>query len=305
MTQWIIRRLGYSLTTLLAISIVVFLLVRLTGDPVVLFLPQDASAEEVARVRRLLGFEDPLTKQYARFLTSAVRGDLGLSIRHQEPALQVVLKRFPATLELATAAMLLTLAVSLPAGIGAALMRNSWFDRLVMSVIVLGQSLPSYWFGIMLILVVSVQWSLLPPLGRGTLAHLVMPSVTLALFFIARIARLTRSGMLNVLRNDYVRTARAKGLSSTMVVLKHALRNASLPIVTIVAIEFGTLLGGTVITETVFAWPGLGRLAVDAIFSRDYPVVQTVVLLISVIFVSLNFLVDLFYRVIDPRIELV
>ena len=171
MTQWIIRRLGYSLTTLLAISIVVFLLVRLTGDPVVLFLPQDASAEEVARVRRLLGFEDPLTKQYARFLTSAVRGDLGLSIRHQEPALQVVLNRFPATLELATAAMLLTLAVALPSGIAAALMRNSWFDRLLMSVVVLGQSLPSYWFGIMLILVVSVQWSLLPPLGRGTLAH--------------------------------------------------------------------------------------------------------------------------------------
>jgi ABC-type dipeptide/oligopeptide/nickel transport system permease component len=305
MTSWVVRRLSYSLTTVLAISIVVFLLVRLTGDPVVLFLPQDASADEVARVRRLLGFEDTLLTQYARFLGSAVRGDLGFSIRHQEPALEVVLKRFPATLQLAVAAMLLTLAVAVPSGILAALARNSWFDRVLMAGVVLGQSLPSYWFGIMLILFVSVHWNLLPPFGRGTFAHLVMPSVTLALFFVARIARLTRSGMLNVLRQEYVRTARAKGLSATVVVLKHAFRNASLAIVTIVAIEFGTLLGGTVITETVFAWPGLGRLVVDAIFSRDYPVVQTVVLLISVIFVSLNFVVDLLYRWIDPRVEFV
>jgi peptide/nickel transport system permease protein len=304
MTWWLVRRLGYSLMTVLAISVVAFLLVRLTGDPVVLFLPQDASAEVVARVRHLLGFNDPLPTQYARFLSSALRGDLGFSIRHQEPALQVVLKRFPATLELATAAMLITLAVALPSGIVAALTRNSWFDRLLMSFVTLGQSLPSYWFGIMLILFVSVRWNLLPPLGRGGVSHLIMPSVTLALFFIARIARLTRSGMLNVLGKDYIRTARAKGLTSTAVVLKHALRNASLAIVTIVTIEFGTLLGGTVITETVFAWPGLGRLAVDAIFSRDYPIVQSVVLLISVIFVSLNFLVDLLYSWIDPRIEL-
>jgi len=304
MTWWFVRRLGYSLTTVLAVSVVVFLLVRLTGDPVVLFLPQDASAEEVARVRHLLGFDDPLPKQYARFLSSALRGDLGFSIRQQEPALQVVLKRFPATLELATAAMLITLAVALPAGIVAALTRNSWFDRLLMSFVTLGQSLPSYWFGIMLILFVSVRWNLLPPLGRGGVSHLIMPSTTLALFFIARIARLTRSGMLNVLGKDYIRTARAKGLTSTAVVLKHALRNASLAIVTIVTVEFGTLLGGTVITETVFAWPGLGRLVVDAIFSRDYPIVQTVVLLISVVFVSLNFLVDLLYSWLDPRIEL-
>ena len=167
-----------------------------------------------------------------------------------------------------------------------------------------GQSMPTYWIGIMLILLLSVWARLLPPFGRGTLAHLVMPSVTLALFFTARIARLTRSGMLNVLRTDYVRTAQAKGLATPVVVLKHALRNAALPIVTIVGIEFGTLLGGTVITETVFAWPGLGRLAVDAIFARDYPVVQTIVLLVSTLFVSINLVVDLLYRVIDPRVEL-
>lgn len=304
MHVWFFRRTGYSLLTLLAIATIVFLLVRLTGDPVLLFLPPDTPHSEVERLREQLGFKDPLAVQYARFLQSAARGDLGFSLKHQEAAVDVVLRRLPATLELAAAAMLLTLAMALPAGIVSALRRNSWLDRLVMACVVFGQSMPSYWIGIMLILLVSVHWQLLPPFGRGTLAHLVMPSITLALFFTARIARLTRSGMLNVLRTDYVRTARAKGLAGSVIVLKHALRNAALPIVTIIGIEFGTLLGGTVITETVFAWPGLGRLAVDAIFARDYPVVQSVVLLVSAIFVSINFLVDALYRWIDPRVEL-
>lgn len=304
MHVWLLKRLGYSLVTLLAISLIVFSLVRLTGDPVLLFLPPDAPTEEVERLRQQLGFNDPLAVQYGRFLRSAMVGDVGFSLKHQEPALRVVIERLPATLELATASMLLTLAIALPAGIVSAVRRNSWFDRAVMAAVVFGQSMPTYWIGIMLILLVSVWAQLLPPFGRGTLAHLVMPSVTLALFFTARIARLTRSGMLNVLRTDYVRTARAKGLGTPMVVLKHALRNAALPIVTIIGIEFGTLLGGTVITETVFAWPGLGRLAVDAIFARDYPVVQTIVLLVSAIFVSINCIVDLLYHWIDPRVEL-
>lgn len=304
MHVWLLKRIAYSLLTLLAISLIVFSLVRLTGDPVLLFLPPDAPTEEVERVRQQLGFNDPLPVQYARFLRSALGGDLGFSLKHQEPALRVVIHRLPATLELATASMLLTLAIALPAGIVSAVRRNSWFDRLVMGGVVVGQSMPTYWIGIMLILVVSVRAQLLPPFGRGSVAHLVMPSVTLALFFTARIARLTRSGMLNVLGTDYVRTARAKGLATRVVVLKHALRNAALPIVTIIGIEFGTLLGGTVITETVFAWPGLGRLAVDAISARDYPVVQTVVLLVSAIFVSINLVVDVLYHWIDPRIEL-
>lgn len=304
MRTWLIRRMAGSLLTLLAISVVVFSLVRLTGDPVLLFLPQDATAEEVERLRAQLGFNDPLPVQYGRFLGAALAGDFGFSLKHQEPALRVVLARLPATLELATASMLLTLALALPAGILSALRRGSWFDRAVMAGVVFGQSMPSYWIGIMLILLVSVQWQLLPPFGRGSPAHLVLPSVTLALFFTARIARLTRSGMIGVLRTDYVRTARAKGLSAPAVVLKHALRNAGLPIVTIIGIEFGTLLGGTVITETVFAWPGLGRLAVEAISARDYPVVQGVVLLVSAMFVSINFAVDVLYRWIDPRVEL-
>ena len=289
---WLLKRVGYSLLTLLAVSVIVFSLIRLTGDPVLLFLPPDSPADEIARVRRQLGFDEPVPVQYGRFLRSALKGDLGFSLRHQEAALHVVLQRLPATVELATASMLLTVCIALPAGIISALTRNSWLDRVITTGIVFGQSMPTYWVGIMLILLVSVHFRLLPPFGRGSLAHLVMPSVTLALFFTARIARLTRSGMLNVLRTDYVRTARAKGLSAPVVTLKHALRNAALPIVTIIGIEFGTLLGGTVITETVFAWPGLGRLAIDAINTRDYPVVQTIVLLVSAMFVSINFAVD-------------
>jgi len=303
-TSWLVRRLIYAAITLVVISMVVFSLVRMTGDPVLLFLPQDATQEDIDRVRRQFGFEDPLIQQYRRFLVSALRGDFGVSIKFQEPVLDVVTRRLPATVQLASAAMLLTLAVALPAGIVSALRRNSLIDRLTMTAVVLGQSMPSYWLGVMLILLVSVQWRLLPAFGYGTLAHLVLPAVTLSAFFIARIARLTRSGMLEVLKSDYIRTAEAKGLPVTTVVLKHALKNAGLPIITIVGIEFGTLLGGTVITETIFAWPGLGRLAVDAIYGRDYPVVQTIVLLVSAIFVSLNLIVDVLYRWIDPRIEL-
>ena len=303
-TSWLVRRLIYAAITLVVISMVVFSLVRMTGDPVLLFLPQDATQADIDRVRRQFGFEDPLIQQYRRFLVSALRGDFGVSIKFQEPVLDVVTRRLPATVQLASAAMLLTLAVALPAGIVSALRRNSLIDRLTMTAVVLGQSMPSYWLGVMLILVVSVQWRLLPAFGYGTLAHLVLPAVTLSAFFIARIARLTRSGMLEVLKSDYIRTAEAKGLPVTSVVLKHALKNAGLPIITIIGIEFGTLLGGTVITETIFAWPGLGRLAVDAIYGRDYPVVQTIVLLVSAIFVSLNLIVDVLYRWIDPRIEL-
>lgn len=302
--NWIFRRLAYSAATLVAISVIVFSLVRLTGDPVLLFLPQDASQEEIMRVRRELGFEDSVATQYRRFVVGALKGDLGFSIKHQESAVSVVWRRVPATAQLATAAMLLTLVIALPAGIVAALKRDSAIDRLTMAAVVLGQSMPSYWLGVMLILLVSVQWRWLPAFGYGSLAHLVLPTITLAAFFIARIARLTRSGMLAVLKSDYIRTAEAKGLSATSVVVKHALKNAGLPIVTIVGIEFGTLLGGTVITETIFAWPGLGRLAVDAIYSRDYPIVQTIVLLVSAVFVSLNLAVDVLYQWIDPRIEL-
>ena len=223
----------------------------------------------MAGFRKAMGFDDPVAVQYVRFLKGALRGDFGESVRHGEPAMHLVLERLPATFELAGAGLLLALCLAIPAGIISAVKRNSW----------------------------------LPSSGRGDLQHLILPAVTLGLFTTARITRLTRSGMLEVLGQDYIRTARAKGVSEQPVVWKHALKNASIPIVTIVGIELGTLLGGSVITETIFAWPGVGRLSVQAIFNRDYPVVQAAVFILASTFVFLNFLVDIAYTWLDPRIR--
>jgi peptide/nickel transport system permease protein len=298
------RRLLQSLVVLFGVSFVVFAILHLTGDPALVLLPPDASAEDVRRFREAMGFNDPFLVQYARFLRGALQGDFGQSIRHGEPAFGLVLERMPATFELAGAALLLALCLAIPAGIVSAVRRNSPVDYVATVVALFGQSLPTFWLGIMLILVFSVQFHLLPSSGRGTLEHLILPAVTLGLFTTARITRLTRSGMLEVLNQDYIRTARAKGVSDPPVVWKHALKNAAIPIVTIVGIELGTLLGGSVITETIFAWPGVGRLSVQAIANRDYPVVQAAVFLLATTFVLVNLLVDVIYTYLDPRIRL-
>jgi len=304
MRTFLVRRLLQSLVVLLGVSFVVFAILYLTGDPALVLLPPDASAEDVRKFREAMGFNDPFFVQYGRFLKGALRGDFGQSVRHGEPAFGLVLERMPATFELAGAALLLALCLAIPAGIISAVRRNSALDYVSTVVALFGQSLPTFWLGIMLILVFSVQLHLLPSSGRGTLEHLVLPAVTLGLFTTARITRLTRSGMLEVLNQDYIRTARAKGVSDPPVVWKHALKNAAIPIVTIVGIELGTLLGGSVITETIFAWPGVGRLSVQAIANRDYPVVQAAVFLLATTFVVVNLLVDLAYTYLDPRIRL-
>ena len=304
MRTFLFRRLLQSLVVLLGVSFVVFAILYLTGDPALVLLPPDASAEDVRRFREAMGFNDPFFVQYGRFLKGALRGDFGQSVRHGEPAFDLVLERMPATFELAGAALLLALCLAIPAGIVSAVRRNSVLDYVSTVVALFGQSLPTFWLGIMLILLFSVQLNLLPSSGRGTLEHLVLPAVTLGLFTTARITRLTRSGMLEVLSQDYIRTARAKGVSGPPVVWKHALKNAAIPIVTIVGIELGTLLGGSVITETIFAWPGVGRLSVQAIANRDYPVVQAAVFLLATTFVVVNLLVDLVYTYLDPRIRL-
>jgi peptide/nickel transport system permease protein len=304
MKSYLLRRGWQSLLVLFGVSIVVFLILHLTGDPAGLLLPPDASAEDLARFRTAMGFDDPVIVQYARFLKGAVRLDFGQSLRHQEPAMDLVLERLPATFELAAAGLLIALCLAIPAGIVSAVRRNTVVDYVSTVLALLGQAMPTFWLGIMLILVFSVRLSWLPSSGRGTLEHLVLPAITLGLFTTARITRLTRSGMLEVLGQDYIRTARAKGVSEQPVVWKHALKNASIPIVTIVGIELGTLLGGSVITETIFAWPGVGRLSVQAIFNRDYPVVQAAVFLLATTFVLLNFLVDVMYTYLDPRIRL-
>lgn len=303
MTSYLVRRGWQSGLVLLGVSFVVFLILHLTGDPALLLLPPDASAEDIAKFRKAMGFDDPWPVQYLRFLKGAVRGDFGESVRHGEPAMGLVLERLPATFELAGAGLLIALCLAIPAGIVSAVRRNTAVDYVSTVVALLGQAMPTFWLGIMLILVFSVRLSWLPSSGRGDIEHLILPSITLGLFTTARITRLTRSGMLEVLGQDYIRTARAKGVSEPPVVWKHALKNASIPIVTIVGIELGTLLGGSVITETIFAWPGVGRLSVQAIFNRDYPVVQAAVFLLASTFVIVNFLVDIVYTYLDPRIR--
>jgi peptide/nickel transport system permease protein len=304
MRTFLFRRLLQSLVVLFGVSFVVFAILFLTGDPALVLLPPDASADDVRRFREAMGFNDPFLVQYGRFLKGALRGDFGQSVRHGEPAFDLVLERMPATFELAGAALLVALCLAIPAGIVSAVRRNTVVDYVSTVVALLGQSMPTFWLGIMLILVFSVQFNLLPSSGRGTFVHLILPAITLGLFTTARITRLTRSGMLEVLSQDYIRTARAKGVSGPPVVWKHALKNAAIPIVTIVGIELGTLLGGSVITETIFAWPGVGRLSVQAIYNRDYPVVQAAVFLLASTFVLVNLVVDVLYTYLDPRIRL-
>ncbi len=304
MRVYLLRRLSQSILVLFGVSFVVFFILYLTGDPALVLLPPEASAEDIRRFREAMGFNDPFVVQYGRFLAGALRGDFGQSIRHGEPAFHLVIERMPATFELAGAGLLIALCLAIPAGIISAVRRNTIADYISTIVALLGQSMPTFWLGIMLILVFSVQFNLLPSSGRGGLTHLVLPAITLGLFTTARITRLTRSGMLEVLNQDYIRTARAKGVSNPPIVWKHALKNAAIPIVTIVGIELGTLLGGSVITETIFAWPGVGRLSVQAIYNRDYPVVQAAVFLLATTFVLVNLIVDVIYTYLDPRIRL-
>lgn len=304
MIRYVRRRLQHTVFVLVAISAISFFLIHLSGDPVMLMLPADAPHAEIEAMRERLGFNDPIWMQYGRFLSGALRGDLGQSLYYHAPVLELVLERLPASLELALASLAIALAISLPVGVLSAVKRGSAFDFLGMLGALFGLSMPHFWLGIMLILVFSVTLGWLPTSGRGGLEHLVLPALALGLSLTALFARLTRSLMLEVLGLDYVRTARAKGLREAIVIGKHAFRNALVPLVTVIGLEFGFLLGGTVVIETVFAWPGLGRLVVQAIFNRDYPLVQAIVLVLAVIFVLVNLAVDLIYALLDPQIRL-
>ena len=303
MHPYLIRRVGRTLVVLWGISTLVFVVMRLSGDPAVLLLPQEASREDVQRLRHELGLDAPFLVQYGRFLGHAMTGNFGESLRHKEPAMQLVRAHLRATLELACAAFVIATVVAVPLGILTALRPNSLADHVVMSVALLGQSAPTFWIGIMLILIFGLGLRWFPIGGRGTLSHLVLPAVTLGAFAMASIARLTRSAMLDVIRLDYITTARAKGVSEWGVIGRHALKNAAIPVVTIMGLQFGTLLGGAVVTETVFAWPGIGRLAIQGIYNRDYPVVQASVFVAAACFVVINFLVDVLYTCLDPRIR--
>jgi peptide/nickel transport system permease protein len=269
-----------------------------------MLLPIDAPEQVRTELRSQLGLDRPILVQYLQFLGNVAVGDLGDSYRFRQPALGLVLDRLPATLLLAGASLLIALVMALPLGILAAVYRNTWIDTLATGISLIGQAMPVYWLGLLGILLFAVQWRLLPSMGGGSFAALILPATTLAVYSASRIMRLTRSAMLDVLHQDYVRMARAKGLSEGKVLIKHALRNASIPIVTIIGLQFGGLLGGAVITETVFAWPGVGRLAVNAVQQRDFPVVQAVTVVIAIAFSLINLIVDLLYAKLNPRVRL-
>ena len=296
-------RLFRALVALWLVSTVVFVVMRLSGDPVPLLVPPDAPRSEYERVAKDLGLDRPLPVQYAVFLGNVLRGDFGRSIHFRQPAWRVVMGYVPATAELALAAFGLALVVAVPVGLLSAVKRNSPIDHITMGVALVGQSAPTFFLGILFILLFSLKANWFPTSGRGGWEHLVLPALTLGAFAMASIARLTRSAVLEVLRQDYVRTARAKGVPELAVVVKHTLKNAALPVVTITALQFGTLLGGAVVTETVFAWPGIGRLAIQSIYNRDYPVVQCTVFLSALVFIIVNFAVEVIYGFLDPRVR--
>ena len=303
MARHVLRRSVRAVAALLLVTAVVFTLLHLSGDPAYVLLAPDATPEQRAVFRAQYGLDRPLSVQYARYLTRVVQGDFGQSFSFQAPALGVALERLPATLELTLAAMALAVLVSIPAGVLAARWRGTPFDRLMMAITLVGQSVPTFWLGMMMIMVVAVHFRLLPVSGRGGWTHLVMPAVALALWLMALLARVTRSEVLEALEQDYVRTARAKGLTERAVAGRHALKNALLPIVTVLGLQFGSLLGGAVMTETVFAWPGVGTMILDAILKKDVPVVLAGVMLVAIGFIIVNLALDMLYTVLDPRIR--
>ena len=294
-------RLFRTLVALWLVSTVVFVVMRLSGDPVPLLLPPDAPIAEMERVRHDLGLDRPLPVQYGVFLANVIRGDFGRSIHFRQPAMEVARSYLRATFELGLVAFAVALVVAFPIGVLSAVRRNSLLDHATMALALVGQSAPTFFIGILLILVLALRFDMFPTSGRGDWRHLVLPALTLGAFTMASIARITRSAVLEVLRADFVRTARAKGVGEFWVVSKHTLRNAALPILTITGLQFGTLLGGAVVTETVFAWPGIGRLAIQSIYNRDYPVVQSTVFIAAVLFIVINLVLDVLYGVLDPR----
>jgi peptide/nickel transport system permease protein len=304
MRNYVISRLLESVIVVWGVLTIVFIVLRLSGDPAILMLPLGTPEEAIEEFRQQMGFDEPMTVQYWHFMRRVLVGDFGDSLRFEQPALGLVLERLPATAQLAGAALLTAIIIGSLTGIAAATRRGTISELIAMGIALVGQATPVFWLAIMLIMIFSARLRWLPSGGRGELQHLVLPVITLAVYSSASIARLFRSSLLEVLDQDYIRSAVAKGLSPRQVLVRHAVRNALLPVITVVGLQAGTLLGGSVITETVFAWPGVGRLTVQAIYNRDFPVVQAAVSVLAITFVSINLMVDLLYAVIDPRIRL-
>ena len=304
MHRYLFRRLLLTVPVLIGVATLVFSLIHLIpGDPAQAMLGEGAAPEDVAQLRARLGLDKPLLVQYGAFLHGLVRGDLGVSLRNDQPVLQQILERMPATGELAFASMAVAVLIAIPLGIIGAVWRGTAIDHGAMTLSLVGISVPNFWLGPLLAIVFAVELGWLPVGGRGTLAHLVLPAVTLGAALAAILARMTRASLLEELREPYVLAARAKGVSRSRAILHHAFRNSLIPIVTILGLQFGVVLTGAVITETIFAWPGIGRLLIQSISFRDYPTVQGCVLLIAVTYVGVNLVTDLTYGFLDPRIR--
>ncbi|OLC17928.1 MAG: ABC transporter permease [Candidatus Rokubacteria bacterium 13_1_40CM_69_27] len=303
MQRYIVGRLLQSIVSMFVVSVVVFALVRLSGDPIQIMAPPEATEADIKIMRAYLGLDRPWPIQYGRFVTRALQGDFGQSVRFRRPALDLILERYGATFELGGLAVLIVIVVALPVGVYAAVRRGTALDYAARAFAALGQAVPPFWLGLLLVLVFGVLLHLLPTSGRGTPLHIILPGITLGWFAVAGLMRLTRSSMLDVLGSEYVKLARIKGLPERQVIWKHAFKNAALPVVTFAALLFVALLNGSIIIETVFSWPGLGLLVIEAVDSRDYPIVQTVVLFLSAMYIGVNLLVDILYAYLNPKIR--
>ena len=303
MQRYIVGRLFQSVVSLVVVSVVVFALVRFSGDPIAIMAPPEATQQDIELIRAYLGLDRPWTVQYWRFATRALQGDFGQSIRFRRPAMDLIFERYGATLELGGLAVLIVIVVAIPVGVHAAVRRGTALDYVARGFAALGQAVPPFWLGLLLVLLFGVLLRLLPTSGRGTPLHILLPGITLGWFAVAGLMRLTRSAMLDVLGSEYVKLARIKGLPERQVIWKHAFKNAALPVVTFAALLFVALLNGSIIVETVFSWPGLGLLVIEAVDSRDYPIVQAVVMCLSAMYIGVNLLVDMLYAYLNPKIR--
>ncbi len=303
MRRYILHRLWQGAVAVVGALLIVFVAQRLSGDPVALLLPMDATEADFEAMRSALGLDRPLPVQFVVFLRDALLGDFGHSYLWNMPAMDLVLERLPATLELALAGLVFALALAVPLGVLSAVHRGGWIDNAAKLFAMLGQAMPGFWVGLLLIVFVAVQLQWLPAYGRGTVGHLVLPAIALGWYPVAAMTRTLRSAMLDIMQSDYVRMERAIGLPERAIVWRFALRNAAVPLVTLIGVYFANMLGGAFVIEVVFAWPGVGRAVVEAVFARDFPVVQAGVILAAVIFVVVNLIVDLTYGLIDPRIR--
>jgi peptide/nickel transport system permease protein len=304
MQRYISRRLIQMIIALFLMSVIVFLLGRLSGDPVSMLLSQYSTEEDRVRITEQLGLNKPVVEQYGIFIFNALKGDLGKSVAgDNRPALALILERFPASLKLALVALFISILIGIPLGVLSAVKRGSFLDALARLLALLGQSLPAFWLGIVLMYFFSVKLRLLPTSGYGGIQHFILPAATMGLFTVAAVTRLTRSSMLEVLDSEYIKLARIKGVSEAIVIWKHALRNSLMPVITFMGTFFATMITGAVVIETVFSWPGIGRLAYESILNRDFPVMQGVILFMTTLYILANLIVDVLYAWVDPRIR--